>query len=175
MNERNEFRTCASLLFKGAQYTKVDVKIDTGCGYSSFPARRLGLSEKAAYDMKTQDCRDENIRKAISFGVNDSITKRKEDVKKFKKKMFMELTSITFNHCVENLILDDYDIGRKNIKISYDRTGNILIGMDILKSLDVHFGTAVDGRTILLACKGESLTKEYLKELNSLFNVREVI
>ena len=76
MTDRNEFRTTADLSFRGTDYKKVDVKIDTGCGYSSFPVSRLGITPTEAYLLKVVDSTDDSVRKAISFGVNDSRLKR---------------------------------------------------------------------------------------------------
>jgi hypothetical protein len=174
MNEHNEFRTAANLVFKGNAYSKVDVKIDTGCGHSSFPAMKLGLSAKAAYAMKAHDCADDTVQKSISFGVNDSALSRSEDKKKFRNGMYMDLASITFKHHLDTLTLDGYDIGDCDIRISYDRTGNILIGMDILKKLDIHIGTITSGDTVLLACANNHLTDGFRRELNSLFDVRDI-
>lgn len=174
MTDRNEFRTTADLSFRGTDYKKVDVKIDTGCGYSSFPVSRLGITPTEAYLLKVADSTDDSVRKAISFGVNDSRLKREEDKKKFKSRMYMDLTSVTFKHMVSSLSLGNYEIGDCEARISYDRTGNILIGMDILKLMDVHIGTIDTGETVMLACKRGELSKEYREELNSLFDVRRV-
>ena len=163
MNGKNEFRTTASLTFKGIEYSKVDVKIDTGCGYSSFPS------------MKRIDSNDDSIVKGISFGVNDTALKRKEDKKKFRSGLYMDLTSITYKHSIIDFAIDEYEISDCDVRISYDRTGNILIGMDILKKLDTHIGTIETGETVLLACKKDNLSNEYRKELNSLFDVREMV
>ena len=86
----------------------------------------------------------------------------------------MDLTSVTFKHTVFSLSLGGYEIGDCEARISYDRTGNILIGMDILKLMDVHIGTIDTGETVLLACKRGELSKEYREELNSLFDVRQI-
>ncbi|MCR5788777.1 MAG: hypothetical protein K6G83_02720 [Lachnospiraceae bacterium] len=175
MTDRNEFKTTADLSFRGTDYTKVDVKIDTGCGYSSFPALRLGITPSDAYRLKVVDSSDTTIRKAISFGVNDSKLKREEDKKKFKNKMYMDLTSITFRHDLSGLSIGNYAIGNCDVRISYDRTGNILIGMDILKRLDIHIGTIDTGQTVLIGCRKGMLTQGYRNELNRLFDVRKVI
>ncbi|MCR4789215.1 MAG: hypothetical protein K5888_11560 [Lachnospiraceae bacterium] len=174
MSDRNEFRTTADLSFKGTDYTKLDVKIDTGCGYSSLPVSRLGLTSSEAYLLKVADSADPSVKKSISFGVNDSKLKREEDKRKFKRKMYMDLSGVTFKHNLSGLSIGSYPIGDCDIRISYDRTGNILIGMDILKLLDVHMGTIGTGQTILLACRKGKLSQAYREELNKLFDVRKI-
>ena len=42
---------------------------------------------------------------------------------------------------------------RKAISVNYDRTGNVLIGMDILSQMDIHIGKSkILDKTVLLAC-----------------------
>lgn len=148
LNKKNEFRTCASFILNGINFSNVDVKIDTGCPKTSFPMLKLGISEENAYKMKEKDCNDDSVQKRISFGVNDSRVKVEEDKRKFKAKRFMDLNSISFRHTTKNLFLDNFFLGDLDISVSYDRTGNILIGMDILKILEIHIGTNSNGETV---------------------------
>ena len=106
--------------------------------------------------------------------MNDSKNKRDEDKKKFKNKLYMDLNSVTFQHSIEKIVIDGYAIGDCGIRISYDRTGNILLGMDILKMFDIHIGTDKDGETVLIACLKDDLSDEYIKELDSLVNYKRV-
>lgn len=175
MNRKNEFVTTADFCFMGMECIDVDVKIDTGCGHSSFPVSRFGFSKIKAYDMKSKDSNNPDIKKHISFGVNDSVLKRKEDKHKFKKGLYMDLSSITFSHKLEDMSIAGYSINCTDVRISYDRTGNVLIGMDILKNFDIHIGTTVSGDTVLLACLKDNITKEYSDELEKLFDIRKVV
>ena len=75
MNHRNEIRADANMAIKSMELTKIEninVKIDTGCPYTSIPILRFGISSAKAQQMKQRDCDDDRIRKEISFGVNDS-------------------------------------------------------------------------------------------------------
>lgn len=70
------------MTIKSMELTKIEnmnVKIDTGCPYTSIPILRFGISSTKAQQMKQSDCVDDRIRKEISFGVNDSKEKRDED------------------------------------------------------------------------------------------------
>lgn len=56
--------------------------------------------------------------------------------------------------------------------MSYDRTGNILIGMDILSKMDIHIGKSkITNKTIMLACPYEMINNEYYKALNEHFGL----
>ena len=87
LNHRNEIRADVNMTIKSLDITKIghiNVKIDTGCPYTSIPIRKLGISNEKAWLMKQSDCADPSIRKEISFGVNDSKEKREADKEKFK-------------------------------------------------------------------------------------------
>ena len=85
-----------------------------------------------------RDYVDNEIRKEISFGVNDSKEKRDVDKEKFKAGKYMELKSITFRHRDFELNFDGVCINKDYVKVSYDRTGNILIVMDVLSQMDIY-------------------------------------
>lgn len=98
MNHRNEIRADVNMTIRSMELTKIEnmnVKIDTGCPYTSIPILRLGISSSKAQQMKQKDCGDHSIRKEISFGVNDSKEKREFDKEKYKAGKYMELKSIT--------------------------------------------------------------------------------
>ena len=172
LNQKNEFRTTASFELNGLQFSAVDVKIDTGCPHTSFPMLKLGISEEAAYKLKEKDCQNESVQKTISFGVNDTKVKRDEDKRKFKNKRFMDLNSISFKHIAKEFSLDTLSLGSFPISVSYDRTGNTLIGMDILKNLEIYIGKNKTGETVLIACKQE--TKGFVAALSDLIDVKRV-
>ena len=58
------------------------------------------------------------------------------------------------------------------VNISYDRIGNILIGMDILSKLDIHIGKSkILEKTIFLACPNNSINQVYLNALKQHFEL----
>lgn len=183
LNENNEFRAKANIIIPSISVLDADdviVKIDTGCPYTSFPIKNLGISEEKALAYKQKDSNDSSVRKSISFGVNDSKEKRDNDKKLFKDQKFMQLTSVSFKHSDVKLKIMDVNIGVDSVMLSYDRTGNILIGMDIMKAWDIHISTVTNpdleetGKTIFLACPKDSINEEYISELKRLFNIDAV-
>ena len=183
LNDNNEFRVKANIIIPSINVLDADdviVKIDTGCPYTSFPIKNLGISEEKALVYKQKDSNDSSVRKSISFGVNDSKEKRDNDKKLFKDQKFMQLTSVSFKHSDVKLKIMDVNIGVDSVMLSYDRTGNILIGMDIMKAWDIHISTVTNpdleetGKTIFLACPKDSINEEYISELKRLFNIDAV-
>lgn len=178
LNGNNEFRVNASISIPSLNIIDINdviVKIDTGCAYTSIPVQKLGISYENAQICKQNDSNDNSIIKRISFGVNDSKEKRDKDKLLFNNKQYMKLTSVTFEHSDVLLKLMSVDINTNSVKLSYDRTGNILIGMDILKDWDIHIGTIDNpilpehGQTIFLGCPRDQINKDYLLELERLF------
>ena len=69
LNHRNEIRADVNMTIKSLDITRIgqiNVKIDTGCPYTSIPIRKLGISNEKARLMKQADCADSSIKKEIS-------------------------------------------------------------------------------------------------------------
>ena len=175
MNRRNEIRADVNMTIKNMELTELEnmnVKIDTGCPYTSIPILKLGISSAKAQQMKQRDCADDRIRKEISFGVNDSKEKRELDKEKFKAGKYMELKSVTFQHGNFEIDFGGVCINKDFVKVSYDRTGNILIGMDVLSQMDIHIGKSkILGKTVFIACPYKSMNQEYLEALSQHFDI----
>ena len=86
----------------------------------------------------------------------------------------MDLNSISFRHIAKGLSLNGLILGDYEVSVSYDRVGNILIGMDILQSLEIHMGKTANGETVMLACRRDNITQGYWDELSTLFDVRKI-
>ena len=65
-NQRNEIRANVNMTIKSIGLTQIEnmnVKIDTGCPYTSTPILKLGISSAKAQQMKQRDCADDRVRK----------------------------------------------------------------------------------------------------------------
>lgn len=172
VNQRNELRTRMSFNLFQMQFHDVDVKIDTGCPFTMIPLRAAGLSEHATSRLKRRDCENPEIVKHISFGVNDTEEKREQDKENFRNKNYLQVSSISFRHSFENVSLGGFQVGNAELLVSYDRTGNVLIGMDVLRLFDVHMGiSAVTGTHTMLACPADSLSSSYREALSVHFGI----
>lgn len=149
----------------------VNVKIDTGCPYTSIPIQKLGLSKEYAQLLKLEDCKRPEIKKETSFGVNDTERDRQIAIRLFKAQRYEQLKQVTFIHTDLKLDFNGVVVNKNSVKISYDRVGNILIGMDILKDWDIHIGTIDTGETIFLGCPKDQINEQYLQELENIFHI----
>lgn len=104
------------------------------------PIRNL-VSEKAALKMKIEDIKNQ-VPYQRSYGVSDTEEVKRKDKLLIRQGRLLECTSLKFEHRFDNIILNNYHLGESVIQINYDRTGNILIGMDILSYMDIHMGAA---------------------------------
>lgn len=87
----------------------------------------------------------------------------------------MELQSVTFRHDSLEIDFRGICLKKDSVKISYDRTGNILIGMDLLSQMDIHIGhSRTLGKTVFLACPHDGINSDYLKMLNEHFGLQKV-
>lgn len=80
LNYNNEIRADVNITIKSLNITSIEdvnIKIDTGCPYTSIPILKFGISAAKAQKMKQTDCSDDKIKKEISFGVNDTREKKR--------------------------------------------------------------------------------------------------
>ena len=178
LNKKNEIRANVDITISSLgliDLKDIDVKIDTGCPYTSIPIKKLGISSEKIANWKLKDINDNNIKKQISFGVNDTEEQKEQYREMLKQGEFDNLPAVTFLHHGLTMNFGGIEVKKDTVKVSYDRTGNILIGMDIMKDWDIHIGTISTGETIFLACPKDQLNDEYYMKLNKLFGIGDSI
>ncbi len=161
-------------------FNGVEVKIDTGCSVSTIPLIHAsgvkycsesgqGAVRKMCRELK-QDDLNNGVEYLISYGVETGGRKHIKPVS-YDGKVACE--ALKFKHGISNFKIDGVDISTKDIYVNYDRVGNILIGMDILKNWDIHIGESAapedSGKTVFLACPYDNLNEDYFKELDRTF------
>lgn len=135
-------------------------KIDTGCAKTNIPIRRLNISNKRAEALK-QKAINEKVPYNPTYGVSDTIDIRKKDKDLIKNGNLMDVKSLRFNYNADSITLDDQWLGGCDIGINFDRTGNILIGLDILKRFQIIIDTSViTGKYTLIGCLKSQPEKE---------------
>lgn len=152
-------------------YNNVAVKIDTGCSVSVIPLAKYIKNKQALRKLKSQDI-ETGIKSVVSYGVETG-SNRPSDPQTYQEKM--DSSALKFEHNVRDFTINGIRIDTKILHVNYDRTGSILIGMDILKDWDIHMGT-IDkttlpeyGQTIFLGCPRDQINKDYILELSRLF------
>jgi hypothetical protein len=176
--ENFSFKAPFTVSVQGINIT-VQCKIDTGCMKTCIPIKRLNVSDATAMKLK-EDAIRSGITYNRTYGVSDTQVNKDADALLIKQGRLAECTSLRFMQHAEKFEIAGYDFGQIDVGVNYDRTGNILIGMDILSQMDIHIGKSrIANETVLLACSYDNINAEYLSALERHFalgtNIQKVI
>ncbi len=148
-----------------APFSNIMVKIDTGCSVSTIPLGKqpeeIRITNKKNDIINQVDC-------LKSYGVESGGEEHPESITLKEK---IEDKAYKFKHKISDFVIDGVQINAASIYLNYDRKGNILIGMDIMRNWDIHIGTDEIGETIFLACPKDQLNDGYYMERNRLFDI----
>lgn len=74
----------------------------------------------------------------------------------------MDCAAMKFEHGISDLTIGGVPVSCDSICLNYDRKGNILIGMDILREWDIHMGISkVTGKNLFLASPSGNMCRDY--------------
>lgn len=153
-------------------FQNVDVKIDTGCSVSTIPVRRLNVSESICNQLKHDDI-DNNVNSILSYGVETGGLSHKIPKTNRQK---MKCSALKFEHALEYMNLDGVDIHASNIYLNYNRSGNILIGMDIIVLMISHIDISMlTGALTLLCCPRDNINNSFLEAMKTHFGFTTII
>lgn len=143
-------------------FYNIEVKIDTGCSISTIPVKRLKVSDTLCKTLKGMDISG-HVPYYLSYGVESGGLKHATPITDKDK---MDCPAMKFEHKISDFILAGVRIPYDRICLNYDRKGNILIGMDILREWDIHMGISkVTGKNLFLAIPRKNICPEYLNAL----------
>lgn len=145
-------------------FENITIKIDTGCSVSTIPLAKFKAYRPICEKLKSDDLKN-NVSYIISYGVETGST-RPAIPQTFTE--LMNCPALKFKHNLSIFEICGVKINFPHIHLNYNRTGNILIGMDILKEFDIHIGKDKDGKSIFIACPFDSINEDYLSRLNEL-------
>lgn len=151
-----------------APFYSIEVKIDTGCSISTIPLKRLNVSDTLCKTLKSIDILNQTPY-FLSYGIESGGLKHKAPITDDEK---VDCPAMKFEHKISDFIIGGTKIFTDKICLNYDRRGNILIGMDILKDWDIHISVSkVTGKNLLLACPMKSRCREYTDALERHFGL----
>lgn len=119
--------------------------LDIGCTSSSLPYYRI-VPDSAYANFKKQLDIKKNRDFELSYGVETGGFTH-DIPKTFDEKM--KCAALKFKHNMSDFSLNNYNIGTQDVYVNYNRRGNILIGMDILKQFDFYIGLSHITSTIV--------------------------
>ena len=139
--------------------------MDTGCSYSTISYRVLcNVSHNTALKYE-REALVSGLKCQRSYGVSDTESIKERDKTLIEEGRLLECTALKFTHESIPMSLNGYRIVH-DIAVNYDRTSNILIGMDILKDFDFHCGISkMTNEYLFLGCLRNNISREYLSAL----------
>lgn len=168
--EKETFNVSSSFKLFGEIKT-CEFKIDTGCRVTCIPIKRLGVDNDTALELKHRALLS-GVKYVRSHGISDTSEVREKDEQLIKNDRAIDCKALKFYHPIKDWKLSQFYIGDVTIGVNYDRTSNILLGMDILKDWEIHIGKSIlTGETTFLGCPSNQITKEYLQALEEEFSV----
>ena len=149
-------------------FNNVEVKIDTGCSVSTIPVKRLNIPNIKCRKLKINDI-DDNKDTIVSYGVETGGTFHLEPVTRKQK---IKCPALKFKHSIKNFTINDVTIPTQNIYLNYDRSGNVLIGMDILEHMISHIDISrKTGKLILLCAPRDSFDHDFIEAMKEHFDI----
>ena len=147
-------------------------KIDTGCAKTNIPIKRLNISERQAKLLKQKAIND-NVPYKPTYGVSDTLSIRNMDKTQISKGNLIDVSSLRFSYHADSITIGNQWIGGCDIGVNFDRTGNILIGLDTLQSFQIVIDTSiVTGKYTLIGClKSQPDKLMYYKALEKHFGI----
>lgn len=163
------FTTVASFKLDNilSPFSNVQIKIDTGCSISTIPLARFKALNSLCDKLKYDDI-SKNVFYVSSYGVETGGKEHSIPITDDEK---IKCEALKFKHIISDFNIAGVPLLNNYMFVNYNRKGNILIGMDILKDWDIHMGTISTGETIFLACPKEKINDEYLLELERTFGI----
>lgn len=149
-------------------FNKVPVKIDTGCSTSTIPIRKLGVSKIVCNKIKEKDIRD-NRKSVLSYGIETGGNIHFKPVTKHQQ---LKCPALKFEHTIYDFEIEGVKIPISSIYLNYDRSSNILIGMDILEKMVTYIDISKkNGKLMLFSAPRENVDSDFCYEMKNHFGV----
>ena len=153
-------------------FQNVQVKVDTGCSLSTIPVKRLKVSDSLCKSLKTNDI-DHSVNYVLSYGIETGGISHPRPI---TRQDMIDCPAMKFQHSISNLSINGTIIPTQSIYLNYNRSGNILIGMDILRNMisfwDISQKT---GKLTLLSCPRSNADDEFYKAMEEHFGLIKII
>ena len=166
LNEDNNsfFIRCTINLFGvDAEYY---IEIDTGCSNSNIAFKKFfKVDDEEAIKYKKKAIAS-GVEKHLGFGVSDSKKDRVEAYNLLREGKSLKCKYVNFVYNTDFSFFD-YKFNH-DVRVNFDRDGNSLLGMDILKDFDMHIGKSlITGKVTFLGCRKDDVSAEFIQAIQS--------
>jgi hypothetical protein len=143
------------------------IKIDTGAHGILIPLRTLCWTD--AQIQKLLDDAVKHSRKSLSVinGVESTNTITSNQLRSESESFIKSYKGVAISILADKIVVGNLEFNDIPVRVTPHTTGNILLGMDVIKKMDNHIGTSrFSGETVLLACPENAISKDYLGALD---------
>lgn len=122
---------------------RITAKFDTGCSTTMLSYKDLGISDLDRLGYKKRDIkryREGKLGLMYSVGVESGGVKLKNPYTLTDDEL-LHSEYICFKYYVNNFCINGCNLGRQLVKLSYDRRGHSLLGMNIINKCIIHIGS----------------------------------
>ncbi len=149
------------------------IKIDTGAHGILIPLRTLCWTD--AQIQKLLDDAVKHSRKSLSVinGVESTNTITSNQLRNESESFIKSYKGVAISILADKIVVGNLEFNDIPVRVTPHTTGNILLGMDVIKKMDNHIGTSrFSGETVLLACPENAISKDYLGALDRHFGIK---
>ena len=151
------------------------IKIDTGAHGILIPLRTLCWT-----DAQIQNILDDVVkhsRKSLSVinGVESVNSISSSQLRSESENFIKSYKGVAISILADRIVVGDLEFKDVPVRVTPHTTGNILLGMDVIKKMDNHIGTSrITGETTLLACPEDAISNDYLLALDKHFGIKMI-
>lgn len=184
LTKAREFRTDFKCQLNGISSTfryikhqrRAGIKIDTGAQGTLIPLRTLGWTSSQIDKLINKYLYYGRTAFSVIHGVETTNMISDYDLQLMTDDQIRKFQGLAIRLKADYLKIGGYEIFDKEIRVTTQTTGNILLGMNIMKDWDIHIGK--DNKTneiIFLACPIEKINQDYLLALEEHFGLGTTI
>ncbi|WP_044914345.1 hypothetical protein [Butyrivibrio sp. WCE2006] len=159
-----------SIYFPGIRQS--GIKVDTGAHGVLIPLRTLCWADAEIQQLVDDAVKYHRESLSVINGV-ESINTISNNQLRSETDSFIK----SYKGMAISVLADKIEVGGLKftdipVRVTPYTTGNILLGMDVIKTMDSHIGTSrITGETTLLACPEEAISNDYLLALERHFGL----
>ncbi|MBR1669299.1 MAG: hypothetical protein IJ695_01205 [Butyrivibrio sp.] len=151
------------------------IKIDTGAHGILIPLRTLCWTDSQI--KKLLDDAVKHSRKSLSVinGVESVNNISSAQLRNESESFIKSYKGVAISILADKIVVGDLEFKDVPVRVTPHTTGNILLGMDVIKKMDNHIGTSrITGETTLLACPEDAISQGYLDALDKHFGIKMI-
>lgn len=151
------------------------IKIDTGAHGILIPLRTLCWTDEQIQNLFDDAVKKSKKSLSVINGVESVNSISSSQLRNETDSFIKEFKGVAISILADRIVVGNLEFIDVPVRVTPHTTGNILLGMDIIKQMDNHIGTRkITGETTLLACPENAIGDDYLSALNKHFGINRI-